>query len=233
MFVIRKSALIAAAIFFAAALFVSVGISKANAASEEYARYTVVLDAGHGGVDPGVLGVTTKTKESDINLAIVKKLAGYFSDAGFRVILTRKNEGGLYGLPTAVKKPVRKALYVVLGCIGLVLGAIGAILPMLPSFPFLMLTEFCFGRSSDRLNNWFKNTRLYKNNLESYVNGQGMTWRTKIRIMVMVTILMSIGFYIMFSKNLIVPCIVLGCVWLFHILYFCFGVKKYVPDKEV
>ena len=60
-----------------------------------------------------------------------------------------------------------------------------------------------------------------------------MTWRTKIRIMVMVTILISIGFYIMFSKNLIVPCIVLGCVWLFHILYFCFGVKKYVPDKEV
>lgn len=101
MFVIRKSALIAAAIFFAAALFVSVGISKANAALEEYARYTVVLDAGHGGVDPGILGVTTKTKESDINLAIVKKLAGYFSDAGFRVILTRKNECGLYGLPTA------------------------------------------------------------------------------------------------------------------------------------
>lgn len=101
MFVIRKSALIAAAIFFAAALFAGVGISKANAASKEYARYTVVPDAGHGGVGPGVLGVTTKTKESDINLAIVKKLAGYFSDAGFRVILTRKNEGGLYGLPTA------------------------------------------------------------------------------------------------------------------------------------
>lgn len=101
MFVFRKSACIAAAIFFAAALFASVGISKANAASEEYARYTVVLDAGHGGVDPGVLGVTTKTKESDINLAIVKKLARYFADAGFRVILTRKNEGGLYGLSTA------------------------------------------------------------------------------------------------------------------------------------
>lgn len=99
MFVIRKSALIAAAIFFAAALFAGVGISKANAASKEYARYTVVPDAGHGGADPGVLGVTTKTKESDINLAIVKKLAGYFSDEGFRVIITRKNEGGLYGLP--------------------------------------------------------------------------------------------------------------------------------------
>lgn len=46
MFVIRKSALIAAAIFFAAALFAGVGISEANAASKEYERYTVVLDAG-------------------------------------------------------------------------------------------------------------------------------------------------------------------------------------------
>ncbi len=101
MFVIRKSTCIAAAIFFAAALLASFGISEANAASSEYTRYTVVLDAGHGGVDPGVLGITTKTKESDINLAIVKKLARYFADAGFRVILTRKNEGGLYGLPTA------------------------------------------------------------------------------------------------------------------------------------
>ena len=100
MFVIRKSALVAAAIFFAAALFVSFGISAAGAAAER-ARYTVVLDAGHGGVDPGVLGANTKTKESDINLAIVKILARYFADAGFRVVLTRKNEGGLYGLPTA------------------------------------------------------------------------------------------------------------------------------------
>ena len=44
--------------------------------------------------------MNTGTKESDINLAIVKILEKYFTEAGFRVVLTRKNEGGLYGLPT-------------------------------------------------------------------------------------------------------------------------------------
>ena len=96
---------------------------------------------------------------------------------------------------------IKKLLYVILGCIGLALGAVGAVLPLLPAFPFL----------------------LYKNNLESYVKGQGMTWKTKIRIMITVTVLMSIGFIMMHAVP--VGRIVLACVWVFHILYFVFRVK--------
>lgn len=118
---------------------------------------------------------------------------------------------------------IKKALYVVLGCIGVGLGALGAALPLLPAFPFLLLAAFCFAKSSQRLNNWFINTKLYKNNLETYVRGQGMTWKTKIRIMVMVTFLMSIGFIMM--SRVPVGRIILACVWLFHIFYFTFGVK--------
>ena len=98
-------------------------------------------------------------------------------------------------------------------------------MPLLPAFPFLMLAAFCFARSSEKLNNWFINTKLYKNNLESFVKGQGMTWKTKIRIMIMVTILMSVGFIMM--DQVPIGRIVLGFVWLFHILYFTFGVKNY------
>lgn len=101
MFAVRKSMLAAAVIFTAAVLLASFGISAVSAANAgEGAPFSVVLDAGHGGVDPGVLGVNTKTKESDINLQIVRLLEKYFADAGFSVVLTRKNEGGLYGLPT-------------------------------------------------------------------------------------------------------------------------------------
>lgn len=118
---------------------------------------------------------------------------------------------------------IKKIMYIVLGCIGVGLGAVGAVLPLLPAFPFLMLAAFCFARSSERLNHWFMNTKLYKNNLESFVQGRGMTRATKVRIMVTVTILMSIGFIMMHQ----VPTgrIVLAGVWVFHILYFCFGVK--------
>ena len=61
-----------------------------------------------------------------------------------------------------------KLFYVILGCIGLGLGAVGAAVPLLPAFPFLMLAAFCFARISRRLNDWFLSTRLYKNNLESF-----------------------------------------------------------------
>lgn len=120
---------------------------------------------------------------------------------------------------------MKKILYIILGCIGVGLGAVGAVVPMLPAFPFLMLAAFCFARSSEKLDRWFKGTKLYKDNLEDYVAGRGMTWKTKIRIMVTVTLLMSIGFIMMGTKGIVMGCIVLGCVWLFHIFYFFFGVK--------
>lgn len=85
------------------------------------------------------------------------------------------------------------------------------------------LATFCFARSSERLHNWFTGTKLYKNNLESYVKGKGMTRKSKIKIMVTVTILMSIGFIMM--DQVPVGRIVLACVWMFHVLYFVLGVK--------
>lgn len=46
---------------------------------------------------------------------------------------------------------IKKLLYVILGCIGLALGAVGAVLPLLPAFPFLLLAAFCFAKSSEKL----------------------------------------------------------------------------------
>ena len=120
---------------------------------------------------------------------------------------------------------MKRVLYIILGCIGVGLGAVGAVVPMLPAFPFLMLTAFCFARSSEKLNNWFINTRLYKDNLADYVAGRGMTMKTKVRIMMTVTLLMSIGFIMMGVKGVTIGCAVLGGVWVFHIVYFLFGVK--------
>lgn len=61
---------------------------------------TVVLDAGHGGIDGGVTGKKTGVKESDVNLSITLKLKEFFEDAGFQVMLTRKTAAGLYGAAT-------------------------------------------------------------------------------------------------------------------------------------
>ena len=120
---------------------------------------------------------------------------------------------------------IKKLIWLLIGCIGLGLGAVGAVVPLLPSFPFLMLAAFGFAKSSEKLHHWFIGTKLYKDNLESYVQGKGMTPAAKRRVMTTVTLLMGFGFVMMLMKALYVPCIILGCVWVFHIVYFLFGVK--------
>lgn len=125
---------------------------------------------------------------------------------------------------------LKKLLYIALGCVGVGLGVLGAVLPMLPAFPFLLLAAFCFSRSSEKLHTWFIHTKLYQDNLADYIARRGMTKKTKIRIMITVTALMSIGFIMMHAVP--VGRIVLGCVWAFHILYFVFGIKTIPAAKE-
>lgn len=118
---------------------------------------------------------------------------------------------------------IKKIFYAILGCLSLALGTVGTILPILPTVPFLMLAAFCFVRSSEKLHLWFCGTRLYKNNLESFVQGKGMTRKTKLRIIGTVTLLMAFGFLMM--KRAPIGRLILFCVWLFHLIYFIWGIK--------
>lgn len=124
----------------------------------------------------------------------------------------------------------KKVVYMALGCIGIILGAVGAVVPLLPAFPFLMLAAFSFAKSSDRLHTWFIGTKLYKSNLDSFIKGKGMAWKIKFRIMAVVTLTMALGF-IMMSK---VPAgrMILVIVWLCHLIYFVFGIKTISSPKE-
>ena len=126
---------------------------------------------------------------------------------------------------------MKKVFWISLGMVGLVLGAMGAVLPLLPAFPFLLLAAVSFGKSSERLHTWFVGTKLYKNNLQDFVRGQGMTWRTKIRIMAVVTLTMAVGFAMMGAVP--VGRIILACVWVFHVLYFCFGIPAKREEEPV
>lgn len=103
------------------------------------------------------------------------------------------------------------------------LGALGAVLPLLPAFPFLMGALYCFARSSDKLHAWFLNTSLYKNHLESYVKKRAMTIKTKLTLSFSLTIAMAIGFFAM--SQIPVGQIILAIVWLCHIVFFIFGIK--------
>ena len=57
--------------------------------------YTIVVDPGHGGIDPGSIGYKTKVKESDLNLKLSQMLAEKLRSVGIRVIMTRTDNNSL------------------------------------------------------------------------------------------------------------------------------------------
>lgn len=121
-----------------------------------------------------------------------------------------------------------RIVFMLLGFICLALGTIGVIIPILPTVPFYLATVFFFANSSQKLHNWFTGTKLYKKHLESYVQKRGMTVKTKLSIIIPVTIMMTLGFLMMFRVP--VGQIILACVWVAHLIYFIFIVKTISKD---
>lgn len=98
---ISKGQLIFVCIIFAVVFSSSLALDIATASnshSENRQLYSIVIDPGHGGIDPGSIGYKTKTKESEINLAVSLYLYSLLEDFGFNTIMTRTTDDGLYGL---------------------------------------------------------------------------------------------------------------------------------------
>lgn len=125
---------------------------------------------------------------------------------------------------------IKKFLYIVVGLISFALGAIGVVLPILPTTPFLLLSSFCFVRGSEKFDRWFRGTKIYKKHLESFVNNRAMTMKQKI------TILLFADFMLMF------PLIILDSIWLKGLIivliltkywYFMFRIKTLKVEEEI
>jgi N-acetylmuramoyl-L-alanine amidase len=61
-------------------------------------RYSVVIDAGHGGYDGGMVSPFSGVDENHLNLSYAFCLKDILENVGIKVILTRKNLGGLYSI---------------------------------------------------------------------------------------------------------------------------------------
>lgn len=124
---------------------------------------------------------------------------------------------------------MKKVFFVALGCLSLALGVVGIVLPILPTVPFFLLTAFCFAKSSDRLHSWFLGTTMYKKYIGSYMERKGMTVRAKLTLIGTVTALMAVGFMMM--SRVPVGRIIMGVVWVGHIVYFGFIVKTISQEE--
>ena len=126
---------------------------------------------------------------------------------------------------------IKRLIFLILGCICLALGTVGVFFPILPTVPFYLATVFCFSQSSRKLHEWFLGTQLYKKHLQSFVEKKGMLLKTKISIIMTVTLLMGLGFFFMARKGIWIPCVILAVVWAAHLVYFIFGIKTITPAE--
>lgn len=78
------------------------------------------------------------------------------------------------------KQRVVRALLLVAGTISLAFGAIGIVLPILPTTPFLLLSAACYLRSSERMHKWLLGNRWFGEYIRNYQEGRGIPLKTKI-----------------------------------------------------
>ena len=116
-----------------------------------------------------------------------------------------------------IKSPI-KLLWLMIGIVSMVLGAIGVVLPVLPTTPFLLLASFCFAKGSDRFYKWFIGTKLYKKHLESFVTSRSMTLKTKLCILLPASAMLILAMLAMsniYGRVLIVFLIIFKYIYFF------------------
>ncbi len=118
---------------------------------------------------------------------------------------------------------IKKIIWVIIGLLSLAIGTIAAVIPLLPAFPFILLSVISFSHSSQRLKAWLLNSNLYRDNLQGLLSKQGMTLKAKIRLTLTLSITMAIGLY--FVSPWPWAMLILGLVWSGHLYYFWYKVK--------
>ena len=89
---------------------------------------------------------------------------------------------------------------IALGILFTVIAFIGAVLPLLPTTPFLILAVICFTNSSKKFKVWLESTQIYKDYVENLKKYKGYTMKEKIRILISLYIV--VGFSIFMISNL-------------------------------
>ncbi|EIA5780117.1 YbaN family protein [Staphylococcus pseudintermedius] len=86
--------------------------------------------------------------------------------------------------------------YLLLGIGGIftLLGFAGAVLPLLPTTPFLLVAVLCFAKSSDRFRDWLIQTKVYQAYVEDFRKHRGYTMKKKIQLLISLYIV--VGFSI-------------------------------------
>lgn len=119
-----------------------------------------------------------------------------------------------------------KVVLLVIGSIAMLLGAIGVVVPILPTTPFLIVAALCFAKSSKRLYNFCLQSKLFGPYLNHWYNHTGISKKEKRSMYIYVWITMLIAIYIVKDPQIKT---VLGVI-LFAICLHIYCLKKRVEN---
>ncbi|KLI43540.1 membrane protein [Brachyspira hyodysenteriae] len=123
-----------------------------------------------------------------------------------------------------------RILFICLGFIFVGIGAVGIVVPILPTTPFLLLASFFFAKGSKRFHDWFMSTKLYKKYLESFVKSRAMTLKSKLTILLPVSAMLIITF--IFVNNLHAR-IALVILFIAKYVYFFTQIRTIKEGEEI
>tara|TARA_B100001179_G_scaffold105987_1_gene75413 strand:+ start:4347 stop:4763 length:417 start_codon:yes stop_codon:yes gene_type:complete len=87
--------------------------------------------------------------------------------------------------------PLLKIFWISIGLLFVGLGAIGAIIPGMPTTVFLVLAAACFIRSSQKLYDWLIKNKTFGPYLKDYREGKGIPLKAKVVALILITIFVS------------------------------------------
>ncbi|WP_299179269.1 YbaN family protein [uncultured Neptuniibacter sp.] len=90
-----------------------------------------------------------------------------------------------------MRKTVVRTLYLISGMFCVVLGAIGVILPLLPTTPFLLVAAFCFSRSSERLHQALLHNRYFGKIIQDWEREGVIPFKAKLLSTIMMLLMVS------------------------------------------
>lgn len=90
-----------------------------------------------------------------------------------------------------------RLIWLILGLASLAFGAVGVVLPLLPTVPFILLSAFCFSKSSERLHNWLLTHPNFGPSIEDWQRNGAINRRVKgyatVSIMAAFSISLALG----------------------------------------
>ncbi|TXJ37156.1 YbaN family protein [Brachyspira pilosicoli] len=126
-----------------------------------------------------------------------------------------------------------RILYIVLAFLFMGLGIIGVAVPILPTAPFLLLAAFFFAKGYQKFHNWFISTKLYKKHLESFVKSKAMTLKSKLSIIIPVTIMLIIAFIFVNNLHARIALIILLTIKYFYFFVCIKTIKEYKENTNI